>query len=124
MKPQPKQQSLPQEVRLAVAALADKKGENLKVLDLSQISDFTDHFIISTGVNRRQVQALSDEVLDRLREVKRKPLAVEGHEHGTWVLIDYGYFLVHIFDPEAREYYRLEGMWSDAADVTGEAVGS
>ncbi len=121
MKPQPEQPSLPQELRLAVAALADKKGESLKVLDLSRVSDFTNHFVVCSGTNRRQVQALSDEVLDRLRSVKRKPLAVEGYQQGTWILIDYGYFLVHIFDPEARDYYRLEGMWSDADDVTQEA---
>lgn len=122
MKLQPQQHSLPPEVLLAVAALEDKQADNLRVLDLSQISDFTDHFIICTGENRRQVQALADGVVEALTGGKQKPMSIEGYDHATWVLIDYGTFLVHVFDPEAREYYRLEGMWTDAPDVTRRAT--
>ncbi len=122
MKLQPQESSLPQDVRLAVAALEDKQADSLKVLDLSDLSDFTDHFVICSGTNLRQVQALADEVLDRLRDDKIKPLAVEGYDNASWVLLDYGHFLIHIFDPEAREYYRLEGMWTDAPDVTRRAT--
>lgn len=119
----PSQEStLPEDVRLAVAALEGKQADNLRVLELSDLSDFTDHFIICTGNNVRQVKALSDQVVESLREHKVKPLAIEGYEHATWVLIDYGHFLVHIFDPDTREYYRLEGMWTDAPDVTRRAT--
>lgn len=122
MKLQPQQQSLPKEVRFAVTALEDKQAGNLRVLDLSDISDFTDHFIICTGDNQRQVQALAEGVIEALKTEEYKPLAMEGYDHASWVLIDYGHFLVHVFDPEAREYYRLEGMWTDAPDVTRRAT--
>lgn len=111
-------EALPADVRIAVAALEDRQAVGLKVLDLSELSDFTDHFIICSGGNSRQVQALADQVQARLGDDKIKPLASEGYEHATWVLLDYGHFLIHIFDPEARDYYRLEGMWTDAPDVT------
>lgn len=113
---------LPADVRIAVAALEDRQAAGLKVLDLSELSDFTDHFIICSGGNSRQVQALADQVQARLGDDKIKPLACEGYEHATWVLLDYGHFLIHIFDPEARDYYRLEGMWTDAPDVTRRAT--
>ena len=122
MKLQPPQQSLPEEVRSAVTALEARQAENLRVLDLSDISDFTDHFIVCSGDNQRKVQALADGVVEALAEQKRKPLAVEGYEHARWVLVDFGHFLVHVFDPETREYYRLEGMWTDAPDVTRRAT--
>ena len=122
MKLQPQESALPQDVRLAVATLEDKQADSLKVLDLSELSDFTDHFVICSGTNLRQVQALADVVIDRLRDERIKPLAVEGYDNASWVLLDYGHFLVHIFDPEAREYYRLEGMWTDAPDVTRRAT--
>ncbi len=118
MKPQPIERAVPQEVRLAAAALIDKQGDNVRVMDLSEVSDFTDYFVICAGTNRRQVQALTDEVVDRLRVASTKPLAIEGYDHAAWVLVDFGHFLVHVFDAEARDYYRLEGMWGDAPDVT------
>lgn len=113
---------LPTDVRLAVTALEARQAAAIKVLDLSDLSDFTDHFIICSGGNSRQVQALADQVQTLLAAEKIKPLASEGYEHATWVLLDYGHFLIHIFDPEARDYYRLEGMWTDAPDVTRRAT--
>ena len=106
-------------IRVAVAAALDRKAEELLVLDLAKISDFTDHFLICSGSNERQVQAIADNVIAKLRDEGVRPLHVEGLTHGRWVLLDYGGDLViHIFRTETREFYALERLWSDAPDVT------
>jgi ribosome-associated protein len=88
------------------------------VLDLSGITSFADFFVICTGANQRQVQAISDEVSLRLkREAGELPLHVEGYDQAEWVLADYGDLLVHIFSPRAREYYGLERLWRSAKAV-------
>ena len=108
-------------MRLAVSAAFDRKAEELKVLHLGQVSDFTDHFLICNGTNERQVQAIADLIVERLREVGVRPLHVEGYDHGRWVLIDYGGDLViHVFQDETRRFYSLERLWSDAPEVTSD----
>jgi ribosome-associated protein len=109
---------IPASVRAAVTAIDDRQGQDLLVLDLDEISEFTEFFLICTGASERQVRGIADGVRDQLREQGSKPLHVEGEQHGQWVLMDYGDFLVHIFSEPMRDYYRLESLWADAPDVT------
>ena len=105
-------------VREAVSAAEDRKAVELKVLHLQKISDFTDYFVICSGTNERQVQAIADAVQERLRENKVRPLHVEGYNRGQWVLLDYGDLVVHVFQDQTRGFYALERLWADAPDVT------
>lgn len=111
---------IPARVRIAVGAMLDRKVQDLRVLDLSEVSEFTDYFLVSTGGSERQVRAVADAVGESLRGNGSRPLHVEGYDHGQWVLMDYGDFLVHIFCKPLREYYRLERLWADAPDVTAD----
>lgn len=110
----------PTRVRDAVAAADDRKAIDLRVLHLEKVSDFTDFFLICTGTSERQVQAIADAVQERMREEQVRPLHVEGYSRGQWVLLDYGDFVVHIFQEEPRRFYSLERLWGDAPDVTNE----
>lgn len=107
-------------VRQAVAAAEDRKAVDLRVLHLEKISDFTDYFLICSGTSERQVQAIADAVQEKMREERVRPLHVEGFNRGQWVLLDYGDFVVHIFQEEPRRFYSLERLWGDAPDVTNE----
>ncbi|MDX1998600.1 MAG: ribosome silencing factor [Thermoanaerobaculia bacterium] len=109
-------------VKNAVAAALDKKAENVRVLCLRPVSDFADYFLICTGTNDRQVQAIADAVQDALRAEGVRPLHVEGERVGSWVLVDYGDLVVHVFQPEPRGFYGLERLWSDAPDETAQFV--
>ncbi len=102
---------------MAVRAAESKKATDIRVLDLSAITSFADYFVICTGANARNVQAISDEVNLRLKDYGELPLSVEGYNQGEWVLADYGDFLVHIFSPKARQYYDLERLWRNAKTV-------
>ena len=105
--------------RVAATAADDKKATDLVVLDLSSLTDVCDYFVICTGSNNRQVDAIVDEVRERVnRNCGVSPLSCEGREGLSWVLVDYGSVVVHVFSPEAREYYRLERLWGDAPKVT------
>ena len=108
----------PSRVRTAVAAIQDRQALDLRVLDLDEISEFTEFFLLCSGTSERQVRAIADAVEENLRQQGARPLHIEGYEHGQWVLLDYGDFLVHIFSESMREYYRLEQLWADAPDVT------
>jgi ribosome-associated protein len=108
---------LPKAIKLAVAAAADKKAEELILLDLRKASAFTDFFIICTGTNLRQVQAIADGIEESLQAEGLKPSLIEGYERGQWILIDYFDFIVHIFLPASREFYGLERLWGDAKRV-------
>jgi ribosome-associated protein len=105
-------------VRAAVSAAEDRKAVDLKVLHLQQVSDFTDYFLICSGTNERQVQAIADAVEERLRANKVRPLHIEGYNRAQWVLLDYGDLVVHVFLEEPRRFYALERLWGDAPDVT------
>jgi ribosome-associated protein len=101
-----------------VRAAQEKQAKDIRVLDLTAITSFTDYFVICTGLNTRQNQAISDEInLQLKRQLRELPSGVEGYEQGEWILSDYGDFLVHVFSPKAREYYSLERLWRDAKDV-------
>ncbi len=106
-------------VRVAVDAVLDRKAQDLKVLHLGPVSDFTDYFLICSGTSQRQVQAISDAVLENLKKEGVRPLHVEGQQGGNWVLLDYGDMVIHVFQPEPREFYALERLWADAPDETG-----
>jgi ribosome-associated protein len=108
---------LPSEVKVAVAAALAKKAEDLIVLDLRKDQAFTDFFVICTGTNIRQVQAISDAVQAALVSEGVKPAVVEGSTKAEWVLIDYFDFVVHVFTPANREFYGLERLWGDAARI-------
>jgi ribosome-associated protein len=107
-------------VRAAVAAAEDRKAVDIKVLHLQQVSDFTDYFLICSGTNERQVQAIADGVEERLRTNKVRPLHIEGYNRAQWVLLDYGDLVVHVFLEEPRRFYALERLWGDAPDVTAD----
>ncbi len=101
----------------AARAAESKKALDLRILDLHGLASFTDYFVICSGSNPRQIQAIADEVERRLEQQGRKPLGVEGYEHAEWILVDYGEFLVHIFSEAARAYYDLERLWRKAKVV-------
>jgi ribosome-associated protein len=100
-----------------VAAAFDKKAVDLVVLDLRKASAFTDFFVICTGTNVRQVQAIADAVEEALRSKGLKPALTEGYERGHWILIDYFDFIVHVFAPTTRDFYALERLWGDAKRI-------
>lgn len=107
-------------VRVATAAALDRKAQDLRVLELTEVSDFTDYFVICNGANARQVSSIAEAVERRLRTAGARPLHLEGAGRGQWVLLDYGDVVVHVFHAERRELYRLERLWSDAPDRTAE----
>jgi ribosome-associated protein len=113
-------------IRSALQAAGDKKALDLTVLDLHDIASFTDFFVIATGTNRRQVQAISDEVVEQLKRKGTRAARVEGFQTAEWILIDYGDFVVHIFEDKARRFYDLERLWREAKriDVSPELLES
>ncbi|MFN2413491.1 MAG: ribosome silencing factor [Pyrinomonadaceae bacterium] len=105
-------------VRLAIGCASDKKAVDMVALDLREIASFTEFFIIASGTNQRQVQAIADEVTERLKkDLGTRVVRVEGYSTAEWVLLDYGDFVVHIFDRGARGFYDLERLWHDARRV-------
>ena len=104
--------------RIAALAAADKKAERPVVLDVGQLLGIVDAFVICSAGNDRQVRTIADEVERKVKEHGgQSPLRVEGKDEATWILLDYGDFLVHIFLEEWRAYYDLERLWKDAARV-------
>ncbi len=101
----------------AVRAAESKKASDIRVLDLQQVTSFTDHFVICTGSNQRQIQAISDAVHDELAKQGEQPISLEGYQNAEWVLADYGDFIVHILSQSARDYYDLERLWRHAKNV-------
>ena len=102
---------------MAVRAAQSKKASDIRVLDLREVTSFTDFFIICSGSNSRQIQAISDEVRLQLKESGEAPLNLEGYENAEWILADYGDFVVHVFSERARAYYDLERLWRQAKTV-------
>jgi len=99
---------------LAAKALDGKKGEEIKVMEVTELTTLADYFVICTGGSNTQINALCDAVEEKLEaEAGEKPLHREGHRGGIWVLLDYGCLVVHVFNSEAREFYSLERLWSD-----------
>jgi ribosome-associated protein len=103
-------------VALAVAAAQEKKAENIAILELDKSS--SDFFVICTGSNPRQLQAISDEVDQQLSSIGQQPAHVEGYTQAEWVLLDYVDFVVHIFSENARKFYDLERLWKSAKHIS------
>jgi ribosome-associated protein len=107
-----------------IAALTQEKlAENVVILDMRPVCDFTDYFVIASGRNARQTAAIWDEVHGRMKQEERLlPRAVDGTQEGTWILADYLDVVLHVFTPESREYYKLEELWGDVPEVELEAA--
>ncbi len=104
--------------RIAAHAADDKKGAEIVVLDVAEIMGIVDAFVITHGSNPRLVRAIVDEIREQLSVLAGvKPRSVEGLDDGTWVLLDYGDLIVHVFLEETREFYGLERLWSDAPRI-------
>ena len=101
--------------RIAASAASDKKATDIIAIDVAELLVVTDYFVICTGNTDIQVRAIAEEVEDRLREEAGiKPIGREGVNEGKWILLDFADFVVHIFQPEERGFYRLETLWGDA----------
>jgi ribosome-associated protein len=113
-------------IRLALHAAGEKKAIALTVLDLRGVATFTDFFLIATGANKRQMQAITDEVVDQLKKSGTPAARVEGYQTAEWILVDYGDFIVHVFDEKARRFYDLEYLWREAKrlDIAPEQTSS
>jgi ribosome-associated protein len=103
---------------LAAQTAADNRGTNLVILDMRELTSVFDFFIIASGTSRRQLHAMSEEI-DRVfeHELGDRRMGIEGYEESRWILLDYGDLVVHLFEPETREYYALEQLWSQAKRV-------
>jgi ribosome-associated protein len=103
--------------RIAISALEDKKAEDVRVIDIGDVSVLADYFIIANGNNRTQVQAMADEVEQRLGRAGAEPKQIEGYQTGNWVLLDFGDVIIHIFDAQNRLFYDLERIWKDGRQI-------
>ena len=102
--------------RLIIDLVADKKGENIVLMDLRDVSPITDYFVIGSATNERQLNAITEHVRDELKKREQLyPWRIEGRGDSGWVLMDYGDVVVHLFLPDVRSYYDLEGLWRDAS---------
>jgi len=110
-----KKSDLKRQVSEAISACKDKKAEDITVMELEQGSGaFTDYFVVCSGTNPRQIQAIADEVEDRLEKKGMRPAHTEGYKQAEWVLLDYVDFVVHVFSEKARKFYDLERLWKSA----------
>ena len=99
-------------VKLAITALEDKKGEDIRVIDIHEVSVLADYFLIASGSNGNQVQAMADNVEEELGKAGYPCKQVEGYQSANWILMDYGDIIVHVFDKESRLFYDIERVWS------------
>lgn len=118
-KPEKKAKSsrLPAQVTRAVKAAEDKQALDLVVMDLRRADGFTDFFLICSGSNRRQVQAIADGIVESLAQAGVKPAHIEGYDRSDWILLDYFDFVVHVFGRETRVFYSLERLWGNADQI-------
>lgn len=103
--------------RLAIEALEDKKAEDICVIDISHVSVLADYFLIASGNNKNQVQAMIDSVEEKLGRAGYAVKHVEGYQTGNWILMDYGDLIVHVFDRQNRLFYDLERIWRDGRSM-------
>ena len=106
--------------KLAIAALEDKKAEDIKIIDISEVSVLADYFIIAGGSNASQIQALCNNVDEKLGRAGHPSKQIEGYDTANWVLLDFGDIIVHIFDKENRLLYDLERIWRDGKSIAKE----
>lgn len=127
LNPQPSVRSKPQaetcetvldeRICAALHAASEKKAIEPVVLDLREIASFTDYFVIVSGQNERQVQAISDEIYEQLKKAGESAARVEGYKTAEWILLDFGDFVVHVFEQKARKFYDLERLWRESKRV-------
>ena len=104
--------------KVAAAAADDKKAYDIALLDLTQLSDMCDYFLIASAMNAHQADAIVDEIEKKVRlNCAEDPISIEGRDGQHWILMDYGPVVIHIFDEETRRYYRLERLWGDAPRI-------
>ena len=115
--PAESQPALDERVLAALHAASEKKAIEPVVLDLRDIASFTDHFVILSGQNERQVQAISDEIYEQLKKAGETAARVEGYKTAEWILLDFGDFVVHVFEQKARKFYDLERLWRESKRV-------
>jgi ribosome-associated protein len=116
---------LDERMMMALHAASEKKAIGTVVLDLREIASFTDYFVITSGANERQVQAISDEVFETLKKAGTPPARIEGYKTAEWILLDFGDFVFHVFDEKARKFYDLERLWRESkrVELPGELTG-
>lgn len=110
--------------RMTIEALEDKKAEDIRVIDISHVSVLADYFIIASGSNKSQIQALSDAVEEKLGRAGHPMKQIEGYDNANWVLLDFGDIIIHIFDRENRLFYDLERIWCDGRNIDTETLKS
>ncbi len=108
--------------KIAIEGLEDKKALDLKVIDISEVSVMADYFIIASGSNRNQVQALADNVEEMLHDAKVRPRQIEGYQSANWILMDFNDIIVHIFNEEDRLFYNLEKIWLDGKMIDASSL--
>jgi ribosome-associated protein len=109
--------TLAEKTQLCALAADSRKAEDIVVLNVQQLSSVADYFLICSGSSDRQVRAIADAIADELAQHGEKPLAMEGYQKGTWVLIDCADLIVHVFDDDTRRFYGLERLWYRAPHV-------
>ena len=108
--------------RIAVAAMEEKKAQDVKIIDIEHISTLADYFVIASGTNRNQVQAMADNVEEMLGKAGFGPKQIEGYQNANWILMDYGDVVLHLFDEENRLFYDLERIWRDGKLIGKEEI--
>ncbi|MEW5706534.1 MAG: ribosome silencing factor [Actinomycetota bacterium] len=109
---------------MAASAAADKQASDIVIIDISNLMIVTDFFVVCSGQSNRQVQTIAESIQDKLSELKVRKVGFEGDRENTWILLDYGSVVVHIFTQEQRDYYNLERLWADAPHKRWEEAGS
>ncbi len=109
-------------VAIAIEALENKKAEELRVIDISEVSVLADYFIIANGSNRNQIQTLADAAEESLGKAGYPVKQIEGYDNANWVLLDFGDIIIHIFDKENRLFYDLERIWRDGKNIDPKAI--
>lgn len=109
-------------LKVAYGAIADKKGENTQIIDISGVSVIADYFIVTNGNNINQVKAIADNVEEELAKLGLSPRQIEGYGTASWILMDFGGIIVHVFSKEDRLFYDLERIWSDGKRISAEEI--
>jgi len=106
---------------VAARTAEDNRGRDIVILDLGELTSLFDYFVLATGTSRRQLHAMSEEIDRALQDgLGDRRLGIEGYQESRWILLDYGDVVIHLFDPETRDYYRLEDLWAEAKRVAFE----
>lgn len=109
-------------LKIAINALEEKKGEQIKIIDISKVSVVADYFVIASGKNMNQIHAMADEVEEKLSKAGVEPKQIEGANTSGWILMDYNDFIIHIFNEDQRLYYDIERIWSDGLLVNASSL--